>query len=115
MATEQPGTSTGAARPALGQIGAAHGGGSQSAQQDAAEEKNKNGLSVLVQVEGVCTKCESSLVFHMPKLWIQRWLNYEDQAAPVCAKCGPGDGLLKPGRTLHAYHNGEPCPLPDRF
>ncbi len=79
------------------------------------EEKRKDGLSVLVQVEGVCTKCESSLVFHTPKLRIQRWLNYEDQAAPVCAKCGPGGGLLKPGRALRTYHNGEPWPLPDRF
>ena len=67
-------------------------------------------LASLVKVEGVCAECGISFVFHMPKDWVRRWLNYGG-GSPGC-KCGPR-GLLAPGRALHAYHNGEPCDLPD--
>ena len=79
------------------------------------EMSKKKGSASLVKVEGVCTECEFSLVFHMPKDWVQLWLNYGG-GSPVCEKCGPGGGgSLTPGRTLHAYHNGEPCDLPDHW
>ncbi len=79
------------------------------------EMTKTKGLASLVKVEGVCTECEFSLVFHMPKDWVQRWLNYGG-GSPVSEKCGPGGGgSLAPGRTLHAYHNGEPCDLPDHW
>ncbi len=80
------------------------------AASNAAKEKEmtkKQGLASLVNVEGVCTVCGFVKVFHMPKDWIQRWLNYGG-GSPVC-KCG---GSWAPGRALHAYHNGEPCDLP---
>ena len=39
------------------------------------EMTKKQGLASLVKVEGVCTVCGFVKVFHMPKDWIQRWLN----------------------------------------
>ena len=55
------------------------------------EMTKKKGLASLVEVEGVCTECEFSLVFHMPKDWVQRWLNYGGGSL-VCEKCDPGGG-----------------------
>ena len=45
-----------------------------------AKEQDKDltrriGLASLVKVEGVCAECGISFVFHMPKDWVQRWLN----------------------------------------
>ena len=67
----------------------------------------KQGLASLVKVEGVCTVCGFVEAFHMPTLWIRRWLK-DGGGSPVC-KCG---GSWAPGRALYAYHNGEPCDLP---
>ena len=57
---------------------------------NAAKEKEmikKQGLASLVKVEGVCTVCGFVEAFHMPTLWIRRWLNDGD-GSPDCIKCG---------------------------
>ncbi len=76
------------------------------------DTRREKGLATLVKVESVCSECGIMSVFHMPKDWIQKWLNYGG-GSPACKVCSRG--LCKPGRALQAYHNGAPCELPDHW
>ena len=47
------------------------------------DTRREKGLATLVKVESVCSECGIMSVFHMPKDWIQKWLNYGG-GSPAC-------------------------------